>query len=135
MRHLMRRPILGVTVLGLVLATAGALLLVLRPPAPRIGSESFDAIRKGMTQPEVEAVIGVPPGDYRTRKWGLIIDPVGGGTLMMADLHRVESWLGNTGIIHVAFDEDGKVCWKHFVPAVPGMRLTPLARLRRRLGL
>jgi hypothetical protein len=36
-------------------------------PAPAIGQSSYERIQLGMTPTEVEAVIGLPPGDYSGR--------------------------------------------------------------------
>jgi hypothetical protein len=50
-----------------VVVAAGAIVFVLWPEPPsRITRENFERIRPGMTQAEVEAILG-PPGDYRTR--------------------------------------------------------------------
>ena len=44
-----------------------ALWLLLRPAAPLgIGRSAYKHIQEGMTPAEVEAVIGLPPGDYRS---------------------------------------------------------------------
>ena len=62
----MRRRKLLVVLAGLaVLVAAGAVVLWPEPPS-RITRENFDRVREGMTQAEVEAILG-PPGDYRTR--------------------------------------------------------------------
>jgi hypothetical protein len=36
---------------------------------PRFGPERFACLTIGMTQDEVEAVLGCPPGDYRPKSW------------------------------------------------------------------
>jgi hypothetical protein len=36
------------------------------PPPPGICMESWQAIKLGMTEEEVEAIMGCPPGDYST---------------------------------------------------------------------
>jgi hypothetical protein len=48
-----------------VVALIVAVALLARPQAPPFSIENFDRIRKGMSLPEVEAILG-PPGDYRT---------------------------------------------------------------------
>jgi hypothetical protein len=57
-----------VPVLVAVLLTAGGVVWAFRqsvaPPPHRINPDSFEQIRGGMTPAEVEAIIGVPPGDY-----------------------------------------------------------------------
>jgi hypothetical protein len=59
-----RRKLLAAKVAGLaVLVAVGA--FALWPRADRITRENFDRIQNGMSQAEVEAVLG-PPGDYRS---------------------------------------------------------------------
>jgi outer membrane protein assembly factor BamE (lipoprotein component of BamABCDE complex) len=50
--------------LGLAVAAGVAVWLAI-PRRPTITAEQFAQVRKGMTQQEVEAVLGCPPGDYR----------------------------------------------------------------------
>jgi hypothetical protein len=53
-------------VLGVALAVLNAVgTFVLWPQEHRISQENFDRIQNGMTQDEVEAILG-SPGDYRT---------------------------------------------------------------------
>ncbi len=44
-------------------------------PQPRISPASFERIHEGMSQDQIEAIIGLPPGDYYTGPRG-----VGGST-------------------------------------------------------
>src|SRR5262249_3940440 len=58
-------PVVGVLVLAVV--TAGIVIhwtAFLRAPVHSISSQSFNCIKMGMTSEEVEAILGVPPGDY-----------------------------------------------------------------------
>jgi hypothetical protein len=64
----MRRHWKRALLLVLVCVLLGLLAwTVLRPPSPaeRINSEVYERIEEGMTPAEVEALIGLPPGDYR----------------------------------------------------------------------
>jgi hypothetical protein len=45
-----------------------ALFLLIRQ-RPRFGEEQFKQLREGMTEAEVVAVLGSPPGDYRPAIW------------------------------------------------------------------
>jgi hypothetical protein len=58
----MRMRKLLVALAGLVVLAAGALVVWPRPN--RITQDNFDRIRDGMSQADIEALLG-PPGDYR----------------------------------------------------------------------
>jgi hypothetical protein len=60
--------VLSAAVVWAVLLVAGLLWLWLRPvpPSARVNAAAFAHIERGMTPAEVEAVIGLPPGDYRS---------------------------------------------------------------------
>src|SRR5262249_1691354 len=53
---------------SVVFTCLGLVALWVAPPRPRINRESFNRIQAGMTPTAVERIIGVPPGDYRTRE-------------------------------------------------------------------
>jgi hypothetical protein len=72
-------------------------------------------IEPGMSQREVETILGAPPGDYETGRSGIVLDPYGGGVLM--NHGRIEEWGGDEGFIQVGFDEHDIVLWTRFVPA------------------
>jgi HAMP domain-containing protein len=103
-----RRLLLSVA----ALAAFAALLLVggwLLRPHTRIGQETYLKINNGMTQAEIEALIGGPPGNYGVGEgeidlgasWGLAYQPSPNARL----------WLGPTVAIEVAF-EDGRATSK-----------------------
>ena len=112
----MRRRKLLVVLAGLaVLVAAGAVVLWPEPPS-RITRENFDRVREGMTQAEVEAILG-PPGDYRTRLgdtkfhegWLTDLDeydptiatwrrPISGGSV-------IADWVGDTIRVQVYADD------------------------------
>ena len=121
-----RRGLIACLVLCLVLVPlAVAVSLVARPRA--IGPASYRAIRAGMSKEQVEAVIGVPAGDYYVRHspdWrapystllehrGEKVDNLWTRTKRIGDRTvAVEQWRGNHFIIHVAFDEaHSAVAW------------------------
>src|SRR5262249_33765325 len=67
--RLRKRPGLLLGLLGVVLLLlGGGVLLWVILPHHRISRASYEMIRQGMTQAEVEAVMGVPPGEYKF--WG-----------------------------------------------------------------
>ena len=57
---------LAVAVLALALLLVGTLLPLVRPLRCPVNRAAFERIKVGMTQAEVHAVLGGPPGDYRT---------------------------------------------------------------------
>ena len=102
-------------------------------PIPGINRQNYKRIRDGMTQSQVERILGDLPGDHRTFPF-----EVG----MRAAEHSqkidegccVEWWQGDDGIIAVRFDETGKVVGALF--AMPVCRPdpeSPLDMLRRLL--
>jgi hypothetical protein len=98
----------------MTLLIGGTLALLLRKPI-RISEASCHRIQPGMTQREVEVILGAPPGDYETGRRGIMLDLYGNGVLMQEG--RREEWGGDDGIIQVGFGPDGTVLWKRFVPA------------------
>ena len=94
---------------GLVVLVAGA--SVLWPRADRITQENFDRINDGMSQAEVEAILG-PPGDFRT----LPPAPVDATHQLPIDttdptdesIHEVR-WFGDKGWIVVGFTNNDQV--------------------------
>src|SRR5690242_2168211 len=75
------------------------------PPRPdlRIAPELCDLVRPGMTAPEVEAVIGGPPGFYEGTV-GVSYGPGNGPRSDKTD----QSWTGRRGTVEVQFDDAGK---------------------------
>jgi hypothetical protein len=108
----MQRRKLRWVLAGLALGLVAFALWPVRPPAPdRITQENFDRIQEGMTCAEVEALLGGPPGDYRsveTESIGRFIGPedIDPGECARCDpedpCSRV-AWIGNDGIIRVQF--------------------------------
>ena len=75
--------------------------------ARKLKVENFDEINVGMTQDEVERLLGGSPGHYG-RKWGS-----GMMTLEGSPKGRKEIWTDDDTMFEVAFDEEGKVVGKH----------------------
>jgi hypothetical protein len=118
---------------GCVAAVLVASYLALRWAAPRhhINKEGFDAIRVGMSEQEVEAILGGPPGDYSAT--GAVPCPAAyasSGTLLDRGVEDLRSWVGDDAAINVAFDAGGLVVWKDQVPILMHTREALLDRVR-----
>src|SRR5262249_55318271 len=57
---------LALGILAMTAVVAAYVALGLSAPRHRINDEGFKMIQVGMTQPQVEALLGRPPGLYRT---------------------------------------------------------------------
>lgn len=111
----------------LALAVGLGIWFVTRPHP--VNETNFNRIRVGMTQAEVEAILGCPPGDYATRPW-------------MADAFeedyqepdRLETWASDWGYIRVRFDKSDRVSAKELRDQFPIPQPGLLDRLRAWLG-
>jgi hypothetical protein len=126
----MRRRKLIVGLAGLVvLAAVGA--LILRPSRTFLGDwPTHCKIKTGMSRAEVEALFGVPPGDYRTKENYLSLSPPPSdmmfGTRVWPPPGSVaEEWEGDAGKFLVAFDPAGRVVAKWNMAYAPRQQ-TPL---------
>jgi hypothetical protein len=134
----MTRRILFVAALPIV----GVLLLALwpmicpQPPCPvDVGPASFDKLQIGMNESEVEAILGGPAGDYRTRpgvwyvfagSWsGSIDDPV----------PTFKEWETDHFAILVSFGPDGRAVGIEGAGAIKDSPFDrhPLLQMLRRL--
>ena len=104
-------------ILGCVASVLLAGYVTLRLTAPRhyLFSKNFDSIQKGMTEDEVEAILGARAGahvegaltgSYRVdgknkEGWDLIKERGG------------KEWLGDDVCIYIRFDEEGRVAESH----------------------
>lgn len=89
---------------GFVFAIAVLLSLGFFSQGP-INRSSFERIKAGMSEAELEAILGGPSGNYSTRQ-------VGFENVLATD--KTKAWLGNFGLIVVDFDENGSVASKKF---------------------
>jgi hypothetical protein len=104
-----RKWLWGAVLLGVVLLGGVACLLLAAPP-DRITERNCNKIVPGMTAAQVEDILGRKPDAIVT---------VGG-----VELQR--TWIGRTGSIDVAFDDDGRV-----VSRMPFMRMREESVLER----
>jgi hypothetical protein len=117
---------------GLGLAVLLGLFLVRQRSGPRIDRAAYDRIRPGMTQAQVEAVLGGPPGDYGAHDLEDYTQTGGDGRLL--EVGRVERWVGKTAFVSVEFDDRGAVTAKELIE-IREQGAPPLVRFIRRLGL
>ena len=82
---------------GLIVLLIPSLLLPTSRPKSAINQENFDRIQVGMTEDEVEAILGGPPGNYTDRRYPMSYT---GGSL----LYR--SWIGDGGVISIGGSRD-----------------------------
>jgi hypothetical protein len=101
---------------GWVLAILSVLFLLViqqwRPMPTGISAASYDRIRPGMSQREVEAIIGLPPGRYiefYPPSTCLVVRPVREG-------HRRERWAGRPGMLEIDFDAHDSVARTEYEP-------------------
>jgi hypothetical protein len=118
---------------GLVLAAAlAAGAVAFRPRPDRITEEILNRIEEGMSPAETEAVLGGPPGDYRTVSTMMDTDGI---PCVIVDIDRSAAaadryfaldpegcrvqaaWFGNEGYVQIGF-ESGTVKDKEFYRTV-----------------
>jgi hypothetical protein len=101
----MRKVLIGLVV-GLVLFLVLAAWMLSRPRHCTVSRANFERIEKGMTVAEVFAILGGPPGDYRTRPPAP--GPYRGPTtkIRSGGRSRVKEWVwsGDEGYVWVYFD-------------------------------
>jgi hypothetical protein len=129
-----RRWLFGIgSLIGVGLVTLVACWL---PPRSPINRDAFERIEIGMTVAQVEAAIGLPPGDYGTR-W--IRVPVLSADAedefwRLAHEKKYISWSSDEGEILIRVSPEGVVTNKMFYKLVGSPRETPWERLLRWIG-
>ncbi len=137
----MRKRWRGVLLLVVACAAlAGVAGHFLRPnPQPvKLSAEAYERVKVGMARAEVEAVVGVPPGDYRRRPGrGKVYSPLAGeppASLGKASgLGRAEWWHDEHSPF-VWVDGRGQVAGEAFNEAVPPPPGGPLDELKAWFG-
>jgi hypothetical protein len=114
-----------------VIVLTGLILTFVLPAwlrGPQINKDSFDQIKRGMTRQEVEAILKRPPGDYTDRRVNRIADYAVCGAEIPEWSYR--EWIGDDGIIILAFDEEGRVGYTQFIAVDHWPERTYRERLR-----
>jgi hypothetical protein len=134
-----RRRILLFVLLAVVLGVGCLLAWRWYRPSPRINEAAYEQIRLGMTQPEVEAILGVKPGEYHSGA----IDGAFQGSILVKDEKDEEAeegneerWESDEAGISVFFSPEGKVTAKYYAIRMGGqvMQRTLLERIKSLLG-
>lgn len=107
----LRRLFLGVLIVVVVLIGYYAYFLW---TLPEVSRADFERIQVGMTQAEVEAIIGGPPGEYAGYKPPWHYRSLESPFAVIGTERK--KWTGDGGVIYVGFDvDDGKVRWTKFI--------------------
>jgi len=109
-----RRILIGLGVF-MVLVVAALVVFILTRPQPTIDPATASRIARGMSEAEVDAVIGAPEGSYGRgsilgRQEFDIFKTIGGSA-------KRKRWSGERGIILVWFDSQGRVMLAEYVAA------------------
>jgi hypothetical protein len=127
-----RLPLVG---LGAVALLAGGLFAWLGLPRPGVTRANYERIQEGMTLPEVESILGGPPGNYsrlpdnEAGLWAIdFADPELGPQYFRGR----EAWVGGELAVAVWLNDQGRVRRK---AAFDVPEPTFLDRLRRLLHL
>jgi hypothetical protein len=113
--HRRRLAALALGLLALVLM-GGFATRWLRPSSP-ISQANCDRVKDGMSETDVEEILGGPAGNYQV--------PSGAWVRKL--------WIGRDGTAVVYFDQNDTVRHVHFTPAIP--RESLLEKIRRWLHL
>jgi hypothetical protein len=150
LRHSMTPGRWGALLASLVVAGAVVVLLLSlgwltpRPASPsaKISPDAYERVTSGMRREEVQAAVGLPPGDYRDgehrpgghsyTEWS---EEAGSEEFGAGKTAGRLEWEGNGYSIVAGFDEAGRVTWKTLWQHVPPTPRTPFDHVRARLGL
>jgi hypothetical protein len=101
---------------GTVLLVAGVIVALLLPrPESPVNEAAAARVQPGLTEAEVEAVLGGPAGDYRVGSRAVTFE-VG---LAPPPGHVLKTWRGDDGLVLIQFGPDGRVAAVSFVPTPP----------------
>lgn len=111
-------PRVGLLLLGLACVGFGVWLAW---PTPGVTRRNYDRIQVGMTEPEVEALMGGPAGLSTNRPFIYWLD----------DPQFTRKWLGDEACITVELGHDYEVVGKEFVALPPEPFLNRIHRVFR----
>jgi hypothetical protein len=79
--------------------------------------ETFEMLKPGMTEAEVTAILGAPPGDYSDgpRQYVAFISACDAD--FIKDSYK-KYWIGRDGAIGVKWQDDGKLRYADYYPAL-----------------
>jgi hypothetical protein len=124
-KHRHKRLIALVMVVAVLVAAGYVGLLCLAGPAHRINPYTAMKVRVGMTQRDVEAIFGAPPGDYSSEPKA---DRPQAPVDRRPDLRR-EDWTTEEGGAVIYFGPDGRVA-DFTLWIVPGRKTSTFERFR-----
>ncbi len=113
--NMKRSVLLSICVLLPIAIIIAGFRSVLLPPTPcpvNVRLETCKQLKPGMSNDAVEAILGGPAGDYRTRKdIGYLYNASGAGSFpgQRSPGRIMKEWLTNEYGIEVEFGSDGKV--------------------------
>jgi hypothetical protein len=111
MRCVAKRWVLWLGVVGVALTIGFALLHWWASQVPSTW-DAFAAIREGMTQTEVEALLGGPAGNRSTQQPEFCISMTEEEDHAFRYQLVTKEWINDDALIWVGFDEDGRVARK-----------------------
>jgi hypothetical protein len=103
--------------IGIVLVISGVLLALLAwrvfsaGPGRQLNVDNFTLVKVGMTQDEVEVLLGGPPGDYGENKSDLAMMTLEGVIGPQGSVEKV--WFDDHHRFELFFDDTGKVVGLH----------------------
>lgn len=127
-----KRLFLGLGLPALLLLGGYLLLWLTIPPGYRITDENLERILPGMTEKEVERILGVPAGNYSGKRGYFASRPPDELERLLRQGHK--EWVGEGLSIVVRFNEQGVVL-NASRGANFGSSPSFLDRLRRWLGI
>jgi hypothetical protein len=126
-----------VSIVVLFLLAFGWLDLRTTAPSARINPQAYARVEQGMHREEVQAAIGLPPGEYRDdahqpggRRYTEWSEEAAEQEFSARDTADRLQWEGNTYSIVAGFDEAGVVAWKTLWRHVPPTPRGPVEQLR-----
>lgn len=123
----------------IVVAATGVLVAVWLRPEPVASQARCERVRLGMTQAEVEVLLGGPPGEYQTGPVHYCLDSIvrcktvhRPGSWPGEQFYRQELWESDHGGLTVYFGEENEVVGYEYMPSSD---LALLDKFRRWLGI